>query len=69
MQEQFFCLQYIVEKKKIFYGMKVKTLKRKFSDIRNRLLAVRDHLTQPYHDRIQALYYAIKEVQLCRSAF
>jgi len=44
--------------------MKVKTLKRKFADIRNRLAAVRDHLSQPYEDRIRTLYYAMKEVGL-----
>jgi len=53
-----------VAKKKTFYGMKVKTLRRKFADIRNRLMAVRDHLTQPYEDRIHVLYNAMKEVLL-----
>jgi len=57
-----FHCQAIVARKKIFYGMKVKTLKRKFADIRNRLTAVRDHLTQPYEDRIRTLYHAMKEV-------
>ena len=44
--------------------MKVKTLKRKFADILNRLTAIRDHLTQPYEDRIRTLYHAMKEVIL-----
>jgi len=56
------CWQAIVAKKKTFYGMKVKTLWRKFTDICNRLTAVRDHLTQPYEDRVRRLYYALKEV-------
>jgi len=63
-------LQGIVAKKRTFYGMKVKTLKRKFSDIRSRLLAVRHHLSQPYADRIYDLCYAVKEVQTqCVSYF
>ena len=44
--------------------MKVKTLKRKFADLCRRLTAVRDHLCQPYEDRIRTLYYAMKEVRL-----
>ena len=42
--------------------MKVQTLRRRFVDIRNRLLAVKDHLMQPYEDRVRALYSAVKEV-------
>jgi hypothetical protein len=57
-------LQAIVNKKKIFYGMQVKTLRRKFADIRNRLAAVKDHLMEPYVDRIRMLYSTFKEVQV-----
>ena len=57
-----FCWQAVVAKKKIFYGMTVKTLRCKFADISSRLMSVRDHLTQPYRDRIRTLYYAMKEV-------
>lgn len=42
--------------------MKIKTLRRKFADIRKRLTAFKDHLSQPYEDRIRVLYYAMKEV-------
>jgi len=61
---EMFCCQATVAKKKIFYGMKVKTLRRKFSDICNRLTAIRDHLAQPYEDRIRTLYSSMKEVRL-----
>lgn len=54
--------QLTVTKKRTFYGMKVKMLQRKFADIHNRLIAVRDHLTQPYEDRLRVLYFALREV-------
>ena len=42
--------------------MQVKTLRRKLCDIKNRLTAVRDHVMQPYVDRIRTLYWTLKEV-------
>jgi len=61
--------QATVAKKKTFYGMKVQTLKRKFSDICNRLSSVSDHLAQPYEARIRALYYTLKEVYYTVSVY
>ena len=60
----FFCLQATVMKKKMYYNMRVKTMKRNMADILRQLNKEKRSLTRGTKERLKALSYAIKEVSI-----
>lgn len=62
-----FALQSTVMKKKMYYNMRVKTVKRNLADVASRVKKLRNQLLQFPYDRLKALLHAIKQVCLQRA--